>query len=175
VEECLQGEVQPVCSEMVTQLIEKGYSERQIAVAALQFSFGTKDYPEDIVAEEEPPAAAPLPKERKPAGSVRLKPSKYDRISIDIGSIHHVAPNHIVGALTEHSALHGSDIGKVEVFPTYCLVEIPSGTTDEVIEAMAGCKIRGRGVKAEARPEFPKNRHHSSEAKKFPKKGKWAK
>jgi len=174
-EECLQGKLLPICSDMVSQLTEKGYSERQIAEAALQLSFEKNVYPEDICVDEEPLKAVPSYKEKKPAGSVKLKPSKYDRICIDIGSIHHVAPNHIVGALTEHSELHGSDIGKVEVFPTYCLVEIPAGTSDEVIDAMVGCKIRGKGVKAEARPDFPKTRHHSSETKRFPKKSKWVK
>lgn len=147
-EEALQGKPQPVYSELADRLVERGYSVGSIAVAAMQLCFGN-----DAAPAQAPAAASHVPepfsKIKRDTGVVRLKPARYEMILIDIGTNHHVAVNHIIGAVTERTGLSSKDIGKVEIFPDQTVVEIPAGRSDEVVEAMLGCKITGRPVKTE--------------------------
>ena len=43
--------------------------------------------------------------------------------------------------------LHGSDIGKIEIYDDYSIVAVPSATADEVIDMMYGAKVCGKPVK----------------------------
>jgi len=156
-EEVLQGEIKPLFSDMVTQLTEKEYTPERIAAAALQLQFAEMAIP--------PAAAAPIEYgERdmafraKRGDTFKVRPIGYETILIDIGSGSGVAVNHIIGAITERTALVGSDIGKVDVFPAQTVVEIPNGRSDEILEAMAGCKICGRPVNTEKLAETSQKR-----------------
>jgi len=68
------------------------------------------------------------------------------KIEINIGRVRHIAPNHIVGAITEKTSLRGSDIGKIEILDKSSIVEIPASFKQEVMEAMQGSKIKGQTV-----------------------------
>jgi len=147
-EEALHSKPQPVYSELADRLVERGYSMQSIAAAAMQLCF------ESDAAPAQTPVLTShvkesIPKVKRDTGSVRLKPARYEMILIDIGSNHHVAVNHIIGAVTERTGLSSKDIGKVEIFPDQSIVEIPAGHCDEILEAMVGCKITGRPVKTE--------------------------
>ena len=74
---------------------------------------------------------------------------------MDIGRSSHAAPNHIVASITERSMLHGSDIGKIEIYDDYSVVAVPADTLDEVLDSMYGAKVCGRPVKARAFTEKP--------------------
>ncbi|MPL96379.1 DEAD-box ATP-dependent RNA helicase CshA [bioreactor metagenome] len=147
-EEALKGKPQPVYSELADRLVERGYSMGSIAAAAMQICFENNAPPAQVPAPT-PYVPEPTPKVKRDAGGVRLKPARYELILINIGSNHHVAVNHIIGAVTERTGLSSKDIGKVEIFPDQSVVEIPAGHSDEVVEAMLGCKITGRPVKTE--------------------------
>lgn len=152
-EAALQRSTQPVYSELADRLAEKGYSMGSIAAAAMQLLFGTDAAPARV------PALTPHSKEmpagvKRATGNVRLRPARYEMILIDIGSNHHVAANHIIGAITERTGFSSKDIGKVEIFPDQSVVEIPAGHCDEIVGAMAGCKITGRPVKTEKLAEI---------------------
>ena len=86
---------------------------------------------------------------RKRGNDSKPKPSRYETILIDVGSGQRVAVNHIIGAITERTGLSGRDIGRVEIFPDQSVVEIPVGSSEDVLEDMMGCKINGNPVKAE--------------------------
>lgn len=119
---------------MVNSLLEKGYSLFDIAAAALQLNFNEKEIKiEDIKLER---------KQSRKGGS-----SDFSKIVLDIGRSSHVAPNHIVASITERSILHGSDIGKIEIYDDCSVVAIPSDTVQEVVDQMYGAKVCGRPVK----------------------------
>lgn len=119
---------------MVNSLLEKGHSLFDIAAAALQLNFNEKEIKiEDIKTER---------KQSRKGNS-----SDFSKIVLDIGRSSHVAPNHIVASITERSILHGSDIGKIEIYDDYSVVAIPSDTAQEVIDQMYGAKVCGKPVK----------------------------
>ena len=134
VQDVLDGERDKDYNELVNILLEKGYSLYDIASAALQMSCAVKELQiEDIK------------KERRQYG--KNKDTDFSRIVLDIGRSSHAAPNHIVASITERSTLHGSDIGKIEIYDDYSVVSIPSLAVEEVIDMMYGAKVCGKPVR----------------------------
>jgi ATP-dependent RNA helicase DeaD len=149
IEETLQNELMPAYMTLAEQLLERGYEAKSIAAAALQLSFSNAA---GVPAGQEPAYkhewAAPT-KMKPRADSLQNKTDKYETILIDIGANQSAAANHIVGAITERSGLSGREIGKVDIYPEQSVVEIPAGSSQQVLEALRGCKIKGRPVSAE--------------------------
>ena len=160
-EKVLQGEIQPLFSEMAGDLEELGYSLQNIAAAALQLHFEDKT-PVVVAAPIEYREPDAVGKAKKRVGSSSHRATAFDVVLIDIGYIHNVSPNHIVGALTERTNLEGREIGKVDISHEQTAVEIPAGSCDEVIKAMAGCKICGRPVSITKLAETINKRRSSS-------------
>ncbi len=144
-EKVLSGEIAPQYREMVNLLLQKGYSLFDIAAAAMQIGFAEKEI-----------RIADIRNERKQYG--KNQDTDYSKIVIDIGRSSRVAPNHLVASIAEHSFLHGSDIGKIEIYDQYSVVSVPSDAADEVIDRMYGAKVCGKPVKTRFLEEAPKNR-----------------
>ncbi len=135
VEEALGGGIHDRYRNMVNMLLSEGYSLFDIAAAALQMNFSEKEIKiNDIKAE------------RKQYG--KNGNTDYSKIMLNIGRASRVAPNHIVASITERSLLHGSDIGKIEIYDDHSVVSVPSVSVDEVLDMMYGAKVCGRPVKA---------------------------
>lgn len=145
-EKLLRQEKQPIFEKIISELTEKGYTIDEIAQSALQICFG------DITRDEE---KAPIVQrmhnntEKLPKKSAKTKgrPENFQTIVIDIGKARRVAPNHIMGAITERTSLSGSDIGKINVMNDRTTIDIPSNQVDSVISDMRGCKICGVSTK----------------------------
>lgn len=133
--------------ELADQLEKDGYSFRQTAAAAMKLGLKKEEMivPESFLTLQREAAT----KEHKRRDGGKPRPSEYETIQINIGSMQRVAVNHIVGAITERTNLSGSEIGKVNIFPGYTSVEIPAGRSSEVIKEMKGCRIYGRAVLTE--------------------------
>jgi ATP-dependent RNA helicase DeaD len=68
------------------------------------------------------------------------------RLFFPVGRAARIGPGDLVGAITGETSLQGRDIGAIEITEKFSLVEVPSGSVDEVIDAMKGATIRGRRV-----------------------------
>lgn len=150
-EEAVQSELKPIYTDLTEQLLASGYSAEKIAAAAIQLYFekaaAAAAHPSS---EQEPQREADsFRRDKRQSDTVRTKPTNYDTILIDVGSSHRAAVKHIIGAITSHTGLAGSDIGRVEIFPDQSVVEIPAGSSDELLVAMKGLRIGGKLVKAE--------------------------
>jgi ATP-dependent RNA helicase DeaD len=55
-----------------------------------------------------------------------------------------VRPGSIVGAMTGESSLSGSDIGKIDIFPSFALVEVTSPIDNRSMEKLGRAVIGGR-------------------------------
>ncbi len=136
VEAALSGNIGQHYVNMVNLLLEKGYSLFDIAAAALQMNFNEKEI-----------KIADIKKERKQYSKGKNNPIDFTKIVLDIGRSSHAAPNHIVASITERSLLHGSDIGKIEIYDDSTVVAVPSSSVNEVIDQMYGAKVCGKPVK----------------------------
>ena len=133
IEDALRNKITSKYETMVQELIERGHSAEDIAAVALQLYLGKDDA-----------KLKDIKTERKTSYSNSNAGSGFQKICINIGRSCRVAPNHIVGAITERTNLSGSDIGKIEIFDDMCMVAVPAGVVNQVIEDMADCKICGR-------------------------------
>ncbi|HMM05069.1 MAG TPA: DEAD/DEAH box helicase [Clostridiales bacterium] len=140
----LQTEADALYQELADQLVEQGYSYRQIAAAAMKL--GLKKEEIAVTQSFLEIQREALAKDKKRRGEGKPRPAAYETIQIDIGSLQRVAVNHIVGAITERTNLTGGEIGKVKILPNDTIVEIPAGRSSEVIKAMQGCRIYGTAV-----------------------------
>jgi ATP-dependent RNA helicase DeaD len=66
------------------------------------------------------------------------------KIFIGAGRQSRVGPNDLVGAIANESSLRGRDIGAIEIFEKFSLVEVPASNVDEVISALRRTTLRGR-------------------------------
>jgi ATP-dependent RNA helicase DeaD len=67
-----------------------------------------------------------------------------ERIFVGAGRQSNVRPNDLVGAIANESSLRGRDIGAIEIFEKFSLVEVPADKVDEVIAALRRTTLRGR-------------------------------
>ncbi|WP_158371454.1 DEAD/DEAH box helicase [Cellulosimicrobium cellulans] len=93
------------------------------------------------------------------------------RYRLAVGSKDGVQPGGIVGALTNEGGLTGKDLGKIDIFSTFSLVEIPAGLSPEAFDRIGRARVAGRplrirvdeGPRAASRPERGASRgpaHH---------------
>ncbi len=80
---------------------------------------------------EEPPA--------RPRGqSTGLVPWR-----IAVGRKHRVEPRQIVGALANEGGLRRSDFGRIDIRPTFSIVELPADLSEQTMAALADTRISG--------------------------------
>lgn len=68
------------------------------------------------------------------------------KLSINVGRDDRIAPNHIVGAITEKTDLRGKDVGKIEIFDNHSIIAIPADQVESVLKSLEGFKINGKRV-----------------------------
>jgi ATP-dependent RNA helicase DeaD len=69
------------------------------------------------------------------------------RYRIAVGHTHGAQPGAIVGALTNEGGLTGKDLGKIDIFATFSLVEIPGGLTPDAFDRIARARVAGRPLR----------------------------
>ena len=73
------------------------------------------------------------------------------KLYIGAGREERVNPGDLVGAICNETNLTGKDIGAIDIFGRFSLVEVPKKRSRAVIEALRGTTIRGRRV--DVRPD----------------------
>lgn len=120
--------------DMVMDLVGKGFDPVSVAAAALEMCLGEPQPAQDIVFEN----AAPQ----------RRSNDEFQKMMINLGRNDRVAPNHIVGAITEYAGLSGQDIGRIEIFDKKTVVSIVGDKIDRTIASMKGRTINGVAASA---------------------------
>lgn len=160
----LSGKLHPMYLELVTSLSEEGFSLENIAGAALQLHFSTDrplvEKPERVEYSD----ITPLKKQAKESTVSESNPA-LKKIKINLGKTSRIAPNHIVGAITERTGIPSKLIGKIDIFDDQSVIEIPHELVDEVLESMVGCKICDKTTTTELytdKGSAPKRSEHRS-------------
>lgn len=66
------------------------------------------------------------------------------RYRVAVGHRDGLQPGALVGALTGEGGLTGKDVGKIDIFGSFSLVDIPNGLTPEAVERLARTRVAGR-------------------------------
>ena len=151
----VEGGVGAGYEPMVAQLTEQGYTPERIAAALLSIHFPQKELPAELI----------LPSNREvrreaDRRTVKISPTSFTEVVVDIGSANRVEPKHLVGAITERSGISGKEVGKIEIFPDYSVVGIPDNQVDDVLASMRGCKICGKPTRTHRLAEQGRNEMH---------------
>ncbi len=157
VENILTEELNPVYGDMLNTLLSKGHSLHTVAQAVLQLHFG-KSMPtlEDVATytaksdRGESRDRGDRGDRRSSGGMVTSSPAEsgYTKILLTVGRSGRVAPNHIVGAITERTNLRGNQIGKIEIYDDNSLVSLPSDMVNDLLDQLQGLKICGKPTQA---------------------------
>ena len=129
-------------------------SMEQLAVAALKLAVG--DQPLLVQGDEswlKTPARADRRDERRdPRGRDRRRVDRESRppednmtrYRVEVGYRDRVKPGNLVGAIANESGLQGRMIGRIQIFDSHSLVDLPKGMPEDVYNALRRLKVMNR-------------------------------
>ncbi len=141
----------PESRAILEKIIASGYSAEDVAAALLGMRLAKE-------IRNIPEFAGSVPRE--------YKGSKVNTVKLEIssGRRNKIAPNFILGALTEASGIGGGAFGKIDIYDAFSTVEVPMEEADNIIASMNGKKINGHKVTVKLfdRPEPRRNKDRKS-------------
>ncbi|WP_108717482.1 DEAD/DEAH box helicase [Miniimonas sp. S16] len=87
---------------------------------------------------------------RERSGRRDSRESGGNRYRISVGHRDGVTPQGIVGAITGEGGLRGAEIGKIDIFGSFSIVEIPLGIDAEAERRISAAKVAGRQLRIKA-------------------------
>lgn len=99
--------------------------------------------PERLTVDPGPEREGRPRKERQP----RRQMKNSVRYRVEVGHKDRVKPGAIVGALTHEGGLSGSDLGHIDIFPTFSLVEIGVPLSPEARKRISEARVSGRALR----------------------------
>ncbi|MCM0638123.1 DEAD/DEAH box helicase [Cellulomonas wangsupingiae] len=78
---------------------------------------------------------------------VTTGPSGRPRYRVSVGERDGLQPGALVGALTGEGGLTGKDVGKIDIYGSFALVDIPEGLTAEVVDRLGRTRVAGRPLR----------------------------
>jgi ATP-dependent RNA helicase DeaD len=136
---------------------EAGVTGEQLALAALHMAVG--DQPLLVHGDENWLRQQPSNRDgrvrgerERPAPSGRRGPrdesgppdAHMDRFRIEVGWRDRVKPGNIVGAIANEAGLNGRSIGRIQIFDTHSVVDLPKGMPDEVFQGLRRLRVMNK-------------------------------
>ena len=139
---------------------ESGASPEQLALAALQLAVGAQPLlvhgDESWIRQNSGGGRDGRDGRRQdrqgPGGQNRRGPreqagppeSGMERFRIEVGWRDRVKPGNIVGAIANESGLNGRSIGRIQIFDSHSLVDLPQGMPEDVFQGLRRLKVMNR-------------------------------
>ncbi|MDK7143784.1 DEAD/DEAH box helicase [Gleimia europaea] len=102
------------------------------------------------------------PKKAKNRGAGRIPESGFrHRYRVEVGHKDNVKPGAIVGAITNEGGVDGKDLGRIDIFPTFSLVDMALPLTDDAQRKIGRATISGRQLRIK-KDRGPSRRNHES-------------
>ncbi|MDK8300398.1 MAG: DEAD/DEAH box helicase, partial [Actinomycetaceae bacterium UMB1218B] len=89
------------------------------------------------------------------------------RYRVEVGKKDRVKPGSIVGAIAGEGGVDGRDIGNIEIFPTFSLVEISGDLTDDQLRRIGKGYVQGRPLRIRVDQGPGKGGHRSDRERSF--------
>ncbi|GAA1736216.1 DEAD/DEAH box helicase [Isoptericola hypogeus] len=86
------------------------------------------------------------------------RPADGTRYRISVGHTHGAQPRGIVGALTHEGGLSGSDIGKIDIFGNFSLVDITRPLDDAAMNRIGRAHVAGKALRISVDKGAPEHR-----------------
>jgi len=98
--------------------------------------------------DDEPPAKK---KKEKPA-KVQMPMQAF---RIEVGRDHEATPSNIVGAIANEAGLEAKYIGRIEIFDTYSMLELPDGMPPDLFKHLGKVWVAGQQLKISYADQMP--------------------
>jgi ATP-dependent RNA helicase DeaD len=85
---------------------------------------------------------APVQRPARSEGDVAMQTYR-----VAVGSEHQVKPGNIVGAIANEAGIDSKFIGRIEIFDTYSLVDLPEGMPKEVLQHLKKVWVAGQELR----------------------------
>lgn len=138
---------------LFTKLIEKLQSEHgldvlEIAAALAKLSQGDAPF----LLQHKPQQSASKDWERNDRGGDRPERNKshdkggppsedMQRYRLSVGHDHGIQPGNIVGAIANEAKISGKNIGRINIFDTYSLIDLPANISDKTFAALTKIRV----------------------------------
>ncbi len=108
---------------------------------------------------------------REPRNFAAERPAKRDAVKevgmetyrVAVGNEHQVKPGNIVGAIANEAGIDAKHIGRIEIFDTYSLVDLPEGMPKEILQHLKKVWVAGQELRITLkRPGGPEVRTENS-------------
>ncbi|MCS4484400.1 DEAD/DEAH box helicase [Gleimia sp. 6138-11-ORH1] len=86
-------------------------------------------------------------KSTKPSSAPRISSGFSRRYRVEVGKRDGVKPGAIVGAITGEGGVAGSDLGRIEIFPTFSLVEVSGELSEKATSRISKAFVSGRQLR----------------------------
>jgi len=130
----------------------------QIAAALAQLSQGDSPFllqntshraaDKQWIKDERPPRDKKGPKKRfkkdGPPGKNGPPSEGMERYRISVGHDHGVMPGNIVGAIANEADIEGQHIGRINIYDTYSLIDLPAGMPNETFNTLKKVWVSGQ-------------------------------
>ena len=155
------SEQQALLSEIIKRVgQESEVSPEQLALAALQMAVGDQPllvHDDEKWIRQQPQSRdgrrndrfgdrdrGPRGGNRGPREQAGPPEDHMDRFRIEVGWRDRIKPGNIVGAIANESGLNGRSIGRIQIFDSHSLVDLPKGMPDDVFQNLKRLKVLNR-------------------------------
>jgi len=90
-----------------------------------------------------------------------------ERYRISVGHDHGVMPGNIVGAIANEADIEGRHIGRINIYDTYSLIDLPAGMPSETFNALKKVWVSGQRLGISRMDE--KEKHNGPDRRSPPK------
>ncbi len=84
---------------------------------------------------------------RRAGGSRPVGSGFGHRYRVEVGKKDGVRPGAIVGAITGEGGVNGKDLGRIDIYPTFSLVEIAGELSEDATSRIGRARVSGRALK----------------------------
>ncbi|MDO5034113.1 MAG: DEAD/DEAH box helicase [Actinomycetaceae bacterium] len=84
---------------------------------------------------------------RKRSGGRHLEPGFRYRYRVEVGRKDKASPGAIVGAITNEGGVDGKDLGRIDIFPTFSLVDMAAPLSNEAAQRIGRATVAGRQLR----------------------------
>ena len=155
------SEQQALLSEIIKRVSQESeVSPEQLALAALQMAVGDQPllvHDDENWIRQQPQSRdgrrndrfgdrdrGPRNGRRGPREQAGPPEDHMDRFRIEVGWRDRIKPGNIVGAIANESGLNGRSIGRIQIFDSHSLVDLPKGMPDDVFQNLKRLKVLNR-------------------------------
>ena len=142
-------------NELVKGVIQDNDSTAEkVAIAALKFSLGDQSL---LLNEDESWLSNAVQKgrrnervddrgfkARRSARSSSLEDENMERFKVDVGRRDRVKPGNLVGAIANEAGLKGRMIGRIQIFESHSLIDLPKGMPDDLLRELKRVKVMNK-------------------------------